>query len=72
MRLADLVGASVCTSAGERLGLVHEVYAKEGSVEALGVGSANLLERLIGRRRGRRIAWDRVRSIDGGTIIVEP
>jgi sporulation protein YlmC with PRC-barrel domain len=71
MRLGDLVGATVCASTGERLGRVHEVYVENGAVEALGVGAANLLERLAGRRHGRRVAWKNVRSFAKGTIIVE-
>jgi sporulation protein YlmC with PRC-barrel domain len=71
MRLGALVGATVCTSTGERLGLVHEVYVENGAVEALGVGAANLLERLLGRRHGCRIAWANVRSFANGRIIVE-
>ena len=71
MTLAELTGAKVCTTSGQALGAVHEVYAKDGKVEALGVGAANLLERLLGRRHGRRIAWDKVRKIEQGRIIVE-
>jgi sporulation protein YlmC with PRC-barrel domain len=71
MRLADLVGAKVCGSDGEWLGRVHEVYAKDGAVETLGVGAANLLERLIGPRHGRRIAWAKVRKFEKGAIVVE-
>lgn len=71
MRLGELVGATVRASSGERLGRVHEVYAKGAAVEALGVGAANLLERLLGRRHGRRIAWAKVRKFEKGTIIVE-
>jgi sporulation protein YlmC with PRC-barrel domain len=71
MRLAELHGAKVRTVSGERLGAVHEVYAKTGEVEALGVGAANLLEWLIGRRHGRRIPWGKVRGIEKGSILVE-
>jgi len=71
MRLADLVGATVCNRSGERLGRVHEVYAKDGAVETLGIGTANLLERLVGPRHGRRIAWAKVRKFVKGTIVVE-
>ena len=71
MRLAQLHGAKVRTEAGEKLGAVHEVYASDGAVEALGVGAANLLERLLGSRHGRRIAWTKVRRIAQGTIVVE-
>lgn len=71
MTLGELTGARVYALSGERLGAVHEVYAKDGKVEALGVGAANLLERLLGRRHGRRIAWEKVRKIEDRRIIVE-
>jgi sporulation protein YlmC with PRC-barrel domain len=71
MRLGDLCGATVRDAAGKRLGEVHEVYVKDGEVEALGVGAANLLERLLGRSHGRHIAWTKVRKFANRTIIVE-
>jgi sporulation protein YlmC with PRC-barrel domain len=70
MRLGELYDAPVRTEDGERLGCVHEVYAEGGRVVKLGVGAANLLERLLYRRRGRQVAWDDVVAIEGGTIIV--
>jgi sporulation protein YlmC with PRC-barrel domain len=71
MTLAELTGAKVYTQSGARLGAVHEVYAKGGKVEALGVGAANLLERLLGRRHGHRIPWSKVRKIEQRRIVVE-
>jgi sporulation protein YlmC with PRC-barrel domain len=71
MRLGDLYNASIRTSDGRKLGRVHEVYAKAGQVTALGVGAANFLERLFSHRRGRHIAWEKVKKIESGTIIVE-
>jgi sporulation protein YlmC with PRC-barrel domain len=71
MRLGELYGIMVCGASGERLGRVHEVYAKGGEVEALGIGAANLLERLLGHRHGRRIAWAKVRKVGKGRIVVE-
>ena len=71
MRLCDLYDARVRTAGGERLGRVHEVVVEDGRVKELGVGPANLLERLSGRRRGRHVAWDKVKKIERGTIIVE-
>jgi sporulation protein YlmC with PRC-barrel domain len=71
MRLGELYGMMVRGASGERLGRVHEVYAKDGEVEALGIGAANLLERLLGHRHGRRIAWAKVRKVAKGRIIVE-
>ncbi|MEA3063184.1 MAG: hypothetical protein QOJ94_2965 [Sphingomonadales bacterium] len=70
MRLGELYDAPVRTEDGERLGAVHEVYAEGGRVVGLGVGAANLLERLLYRRRGRQVAWDDVVAIEDGTIIV--
>lgn len=71
MRLTDLCGAEVCDAAGKRLGIVHEVYARDGEVETLGIGAANLLERLLGRRHGRHVAWAKVRKIAERRIVVE-
>jgi sporulation protein YlmC with PRC-barrel domain len=71
MRLGELGGVTVRDDKGARLGAVHEVYAKNGEVQALGVGAANLLEWLLGRRHGRRIPWARVRELRDGVIIVE-
>jgi sporulation protein YlmC with PRC-barrel domain len=70
MRLGDLYDAPVRTEGGERLGAVHEVYAVGGRVVKLGVGAANLLERLLYRRRGKQVAWDDVVAIEDGAIIV--
>jgi sporulation protein YlmC with PRC-barrel domain len=71
MRLGALYNAPVRTRAGERLGRVHEVTVEAGRVTELGVGAANFLERLFSHRRGRHIAWDEVRKIEGGTIVVD-
>ena len=71
MRLCELYDAEVRTAGGEALGRVHEVTVEDGRVKELGVGTANLLERLMGRRRGRHIKWEQVKAIKGGTIIVE-
>ena len=71
MTLGELTGAKVYARSGKRLGTVHEVYAKAGNVEALGVGAANLLERLLGRRHGHRIAWTKIREAEKGRIVVE-
>jgi sporulation protein YlmC with PRC-barrel domain len=71
MRLAELCGAEVRSVSGERLGRVHAVYAKGGAVVALGIGAANLLERMLPRRHGRRVAWAKVRKVAKGVIVVE-
>jgi sporulation protein YlmC with PRC-barrel domain len=70
MRLGQLYDAMVRTEGGDRLGAVHEIYAEGDRVEALGVGAANFLERLLGRRRGLKVPWDAVRKIEGKTITV--
>jgi sporulation protein YlmC with PRC-barrel domain len=70
MRLGELYDAPVRTEDGERLGCVHEVYAEGGRVVKLGVGAANLLERLLYRRRGKQVAWDDVVAIRDGMIVV--
>jgi sporulation protein YlmC with PRC-barrel domain len=71
MRLGRLYDATVRTAGGERLGTVHEVTIEAGRVKEIGVGAANFLERLFGRRRGRHVAWEKVKKIEGRTIIVE-
>jgi sporulation protein YlmC with PRC-barrel domain len=71
MRLASLIGAEVRDAAGSRLGVVHEVYARDGKVQALGIGIVTFIERLRARRRGRRIPWSKVRKIEKGAIIVD-
>jgi sporulation protein YlmC with PRC-barrel domain len=71
MRLCDLYDASVRTGSGEQLGRVHEVVVENGRVKELGVGAENILERLMGRRRGHHVKWERVKAIKGGTIVVE-
>ena len=71
MRLCDLYDAHVRTSGGEKLGRVHEVVVEDGQVKELGVGAENILERLMGRRRGHHVKWERVKKIERGTIIVD-
>jgi sporulation protein YlmC with PRC-barrel domain len=71
MRLGELYDAKVRSAAGKRLGRVHEIIVEDGQVTKLGVGAANILERLFARRHGRHIAWEKVKKIEGGTIVVE-
>lgn len=71
MRLSTLVGAEACDADGKRLGRVCEVFAKDGEVEALGIGVHSLVARLFGQRRGRRILWAQVRRIDKGRIVID-
>jgi sporulation protein YlmC with PRC-barrel domain len=70
-RLGDLYDAKVRSTAGKRLGRVHEVTIESGQVKELGIGAANLLERLLSRRSGCHVAWEKVKKIEGGTIIVD-
>jgi sporulation protein YlmC with PRC-barrel domain len=71
MRLGELCNARVRTAGGKSIGRVHEVIAEGGRVIELGVGAANFLERLFSHRRGRHVAWDKVKKIERGTIVVE-
>ena len=71
MRLCELYDAHVRTAGGAKLGRVHEVIVEDGRVTELGVGARNILERLMGRRRGRHVKWEKVKKIERGTIVVE-
>jgi sporulation protein YlmC with PRC-barrel domain len=71
MRLSDLYDAHVCTTGGERLGRIHEVIVEAGQVKEIGFGAVNLLERLAARRHGRHIAWEKVKKIEDGKVIIE-
>lgn len=70
MRLSDLRDKKVRTLDGELLGRVHEVHCDGGRVTALMCGAGSLIERLIDRRAGRRIAWECVRRINDREIVV--
>ena len=83
MRLSELLGAPVRTSAGRSLGHVHDVRARIGDdgeliVTGLVVGRLGLLERLgIGasgreeRLRSRDVvAWEQVESAQAGLVVV--
>jgi sporulation protein YlmC with PRC-barrel domain len=72
MRLTDLRGKEVRTLDGERLGRVHDVHCKRGSVTALMVGPGSFVERLTAKRRGRRVPWECVRKVDEKRIVVTP
>ena len=71
MRLADLYGKSVRGVRGERFGAVHEVRVGDGQVEALDCGPASLIERLTGRKAGRRIPWKAVKRVTDKEILVD-
>ena len=72
IRLSDLRDKEVRTLDGERLGRVHEVHCDGEAVVALMCGSASLIERMTGRKHGRRIPWDWVRKVDAKQIVVAP
>lgn len=72
MRLSDLRDKAVRTLDGDRLGRVHEVQCDEGRIVALLVGPGSLLERLTGKKLGRRIAWECVVKVDGKRVLVAP
>lgn len=70
MRLTDLRDKMVCTSAGKRLGRVHDVQTDRGEVTVLKCGPAGLIERMTARSAGRTIAWSRVMEVTKRAIIV--
>ena len=71
MRLSDLYGTSVRSRDGRRLGRVREVLCEGGEVTHLGIGVASWMERLTGRRHGRRIPWSAVAAVKRHEILVE-
>ena len=70
MRLSDLRDAKVRTLDGKSLGRVHEVHCEGGRIVALMCGAASFIEELTARDHGTRIAWERVRRIAGGEILI--
>lgn len=52
------------------LGRVHEVHCDKLRIVELACGPASLIERLTAKKKGRHIAWERVRSLESGKIIV--
>jgi sporulation protein YlmC with PRC-barrel domain len=71
MRLADLYGKPIHDADGARLGVVHEVRARDGQVEALDYGAGSLIERFSGKRGGGRVRWDQVRSVTAKRILID-
>jgi len=71
MRLSDLYRKPVHDSQGRRLGIVHEVSVKDGVVQALHFGPGSLLERFTGKSAGRRVPWDKVRSVTADRITID-
>jgi sporulation protein YlmC with PRC-barrel domain len=72
MRLSDLQDKKIRTFDGESLGRVHEVHCNEGRVTALMTGPGSFLERLTGKRGGKRIPWECVRRVGDHEIVVTP
>jgi sporulation protein YlmC with PRC-barrel domain len=70
MLLTDLRHAKVRSLDGQTLGRVYEVHCDEGRITALVVGAGGLIERLTGKREGRRIPWDSVRELDKEGLVI--
>lgn len=83
MRLSDLLGLSVHTESGERLGRVHDVRAELSSrslrVTGLVVGGFGVLERLglgapssaLRIRSNDVLEWSRVVRVDRRGVVVK-
>ena len=71
IRLADLSEKRVVDTEGARIGRVHEVRAKDGRIVALDCGPGGFIERMTGRRHGRRIPWEKVRTVTKTEIVVD-
>jgi sporulation protein YlmC with PRC-barrel domain len=70
MRLSDLRDKPVRSLDGERLGRVHEVHCEKGRITALMTGSGSFLERLTGKKGGRRISWECVVRVEPRQVVV--
>jgi sporulation protein YlmC with PRC-barrel domain len=83
MRLSDVLGLSVRTESGERLGRVHDVRAELSSrslrVTGLVVGGLGILERLglgapssaLRIRSDDVLEWSRVVRVDRRGVVVK-
>ncbi|MDB5698768.1 MAG: hypothetical protein JWN69_1572 [Alphaproteobacteria bacterium] len=69
MRLNELYNKPIVRQSGERLGRVHEVHVHEGRITALQCGPASLIERLTGKRAGKRIKWEDVVRIRNEVVV---
>lgn len=72
MRLSELRNAKIKSLDGQALGRVHEVHADGGRIIALACGAGGWIERLTGRRKGRRVPWECVVRIGKGVVLVMP
>src|SRR5256885_12386902 len=70
IRLSDLRDKKVRSLDGETLGRVHDVHVDEGQVTALMCGPGSFLERLTGKKEGRRIPWEFVKRVEAKAIVV--
>jgi sporulation protein YlmC with PRC-barrel domain len=66
----DLNDLPVTDEAGRSLGHVFEIRAEHGRVTALLCGPGAFWARLLGRRRGRRVPWDDVVSVEAHRIVI--
>lgn len=71
MKLSDLDGKRVRRQSGEILGRVREVRVADAKVVALICGAGGFWQRLGPSRKGRRIAWDKVRRVTDGEIWID-
>jgi len=71
IRASELAGKCVRRENGEVLGHVFEIRTKDSEVTALICGARGVLQRLAGATTGHRIAWEDVRTITAGEIVVE-
>ena len=85
IRIADLIGSTVVTAEGDRVGRVADILVTRRSphrVAELDLGTAGWSERLgidhvfgLGReavRAPHRIPWDAVAAFDGRTVTLKP
>ena len=72
MRLSDIRDAKIKTLDGKKLGHVHEVHCDNGRIVALMCGPGSIIERLTAKKQGRRIAWECVRRVAPGEVVVAP
>jgi sporulation protein YlmC with PRC-barrel domain len=70
MRLTDLRHTKVRSLTGQILGRVYEIHCDEGRITALICGAGGLIERLSGKREGRRIPWELVRKLDKEGLVI--
>lgn len=70
IRASQLDGMKVRHENGDSCGHVFEVHDENSQVKALICGPGGFWQRLGGARRGRRIAWTEVKSVEGGELVI--